>query len=230
VALAAAAPPRILHRDDEILILDKPAGLPVHVGPRGTGPSLEDLLPALRLGKRRDPQPAHRLDTDTAGCLVLGRTKPALARLGALFATAGAVRKTYWAVVRGHPQAAEGTVTAPLAKRSTARDGWWMVVDPAGQPATTAWRLLGTGALPGGEAVAWLELSPRTGRTHQIRVHCAHLGWPILGDPRYGGGTGHRLQLLARAIALPGAPPVTATAPVPEHMRQALGLCGHQGG
>lgn len=220
---AAGLATRLLHQDDRLLILDKPAGLPVHAGPRG-GPSLEDWLPALALGKRRIPQPAHRLDTDTAGCLVLGRTKPALAELGALFAS-GQVAKTYWAVVRGAPNAgapdaADGVVAAPLLKRSTAKEGWRMVVDPAGQPASTAWRVLGAA-----DGLTWLELHPRTGRTHQVRVHCAHLGCPILGDPRYGGGEG-RLHLLARGIALPLDPPVAATAPPPPHMRAALAACG----
>ena len=215
--MPAVLPP-ILHRDDAVLILDKPAGLPVHRGPGG-GASVEDWLPLLRLGKRRDPRPAHRLDADTAGCLVLGRTRPALAQLGAHFAS-GAVRKTYWAVVRGMPPEAEGEIAAPLLKRSTMREGWRMVVDPAGQPAITAWRVLGTA-----QGLAWLELAPRTGRTHQLRVHCAHLGCPILGDARYGGGTGS-LQLLARSITLPLDPPVTAVAPVPGHMRTALAACG----
>jgi tRNA pseudouridine32 synthase / 23S rRNA pseudouridine746 synthase len=183
---------------------------------------MEDWLPALRLGKRRDPQPAHRLDADTAGCLVLGRTRPALARLGALFA-AGRVRKTYWAVARGVPAAPSGQVAAPLLKRSTAREGWRMVVDPAGQPAVTAWRVLGTSA---DRRLAWLELAPRTGRTHQLRAHCAHLGCPILGDARYGGGDQLPLHLLARAVHLPLDPPVSATAPVPAHMRAALAGCG----
>uniref|UniRef100_UPI00338FFB72 RluA family pseudouridine synthase n=1 Tax=Paeniroseomonas aquatica TaxID=373043 RepID=UPI00338FFB72 len=210
---------RLLHRDEAVLILDKPAGLAVHAGPRG-GPSLEDWLPRLAFGKKRLPQPAHRLDMDTAGCLVLGRTKPALALLGGFFAE-GRAAKTYWAVVRGGPAAEAGEVSARLMKRSTARDGWWMAVDPAGLPAATAWRVLGRGP----EGLAWLELTPRTGRTHQIRVHCAHLGCPILGDPRYGGGEG-RMHLLARSIALPLDPPVRATAEPPPHMREALSACG----
>ena len=210
----------LLHRDGAVLVLNKPAGLPVHRGPRG-GSSVEDWLPALAFGKRRLPQPAHRLDTDTAGCLVLGRTKPALATLGALFAS-GRVEKVYWAVVRGGPPESEGEVDAPLGKRSTAREGWRMVVDPAaGQPAWTSWRVLGRA-----DGLSWLELRPRTGRTHQIRVHCAHLGCPILGDARYGGGEGVAMHLLARAVALPLEPTVAAMAPPPEHMRAALSACG----
>ncbi|MCU0888257.1 MAG: RNA pseudouridine synthase [Rubritepida sp.] len=208
----------MLHEDAAVIILDKPAGLAVHRGPRG-GPSLEDWLPLLRAGKRHLPQPAHRLDTDTAGCLALGRTKPALAALGALFAE-GRAEKTYWAVVLGAPAADSGVVEAPLAKVSTREAGWRMVVRAEGQRAVTAWRVLGRG-----DGVTALELSPRTGRTHQLRAHLAHLGHPILGDARYGGGAG-AMQLLARRLVLPLDPPRTATAPVPTHMREALARCG----
>ena len=95
-----------------------------------------------------------------------------------------------------------------------------MVVDPAGKTAVTEWRVLGRA-----DELTWLELSPRTGRTHQVRVHCAILGCPVLGDAIYGGGDG-RLHLLARGIALDLEPPVAAVAPVPEHMRAALLRCG----
>lgn len=222
-APAGAAPPadealrRILFQDDAVLILDKPAGVPVHRGPRG-GPSLEDWLPLLQQGRRHLPQPAHRLDQDTAGCLALGRSKPALAELGRLFAE-GRAEKTYWAVLRGE-LAEAGLCEAPLVKRSTRERGWWMAVDPHGQPARTEWRVLGRA--PGVIAV---ELRPRTGRTHQLRAHMAHLGAPILGDERYGGGGG-AMQLLARALVLPLAAPVRAEAPVPPHMRAALTACG----
>jgi RluA family pseudouridine synthase len=208
---------RILHQDDAVLVLDKPAGLPVHAGPR-SGASLEDWLPVLQQGRRHPPQPAHRLDQDTAGCLAFGRTKPAMAALGRLFAE-GLAEKTYWAVLRGDI-ADDGLCEAPLLKRSTVARGWWMAVDPAGQPARTAWRVMGRA--PGLVAV---ELRPRTGRTHQLRAHMAHLGAPILGDPRYGEAGG-AMQLLARELVLPLAVPVRATAPIPPHMRAALASCG----
>ncbi|MDW8398616.1 MAG: RNA pseudouridine synthase [Acetobacteraceae bacterium] len=214
---------RILALTDSVLILDKPAGLPVHAARPGR-PSVTDWLPYLRFGKRRDPQPAHRLDADTAGCLVLGRTKPALAELGAAFA-ARRVEKRYWAVVRGGPLAEAGVIELPLAKTSTAATGWRMRADPAGQPARTLWRVLARGP-----ETTLLELSPETGRTHQLRVHCAASGWPILGDALYGPrGAAGPLHLLARFVAVPGA---SATAPVPEALHagfRAAGWAGHDG-
>ena len=213
----------ILFQDPRFVVFDKPPGLPVHAGPRG-GPSVEDCFPAL--SRRRDgPWLAHRLDADTAGCLVVALRRAALHAAQQAFA-AGLAGKTYWAVVQGGPAADAGLVDAPLLKRS--RPGvtafpWRMVTDPAGQEAQTAWRVLGRA-----EGLAWLELHPRTGRTHQVRVHCATLGCPILGDPVYGAGEG-RLQLLARAIALPLDPPLAATAPAPQHMHAALRCCGWSG-
>ena len=211
---------RLLYRDGLMLVLDKPAGIPVHPGPGG-GPNLEDGFDALRFGLPQPPGLAHRLDRDTSGCLVLGRHRKALARLGRLFAN-GAVEKIYWAVTRGVPDADRGRVDAPLAKLTPGK-GWKMVVDPAGQKAVTDWRILGRG-----DGTAWIECRPRTGRTHQIRVHLASLGCPVLGDPVYGDGAG-QLHLHARAVTLPLYPnrdPVHVEAPVPAHMRRALAACG----
>ena len=210
---------RVLYRDGLVLVIDKPAGVPVHAGPGG-GPNLEHWFPLLRFGLKRPPALAHRLDRDTSGCLVLGRHPKALRRLGALFA-AGQVEKLYWAVVAGVPAAPEGRIELALAKQPRGVVGWHIVADPAGQHAVTDYRVLGTA---GGRA--WLELRPRTGRTHQIRVHCAtSLGCPVVGDPTYGGPGGEPLQLHARTISLPlypGKPPIAVTAPVPPHMLAAL--------
>jgi tRNA pseudouridine32 synthase / 23S rRNA pseudouridine746 synthase len=211
---------RVLYRDALMLVIDKPAGLPVHPGPKG-GETLFHHLDALRFGLPRRPEVAHRLDRETSGCLVLGRHTKALARLGELFAR-GEVDKVYWAVVEGGPEENEGEIALPLAKKSPER-GWWMKVDPAGQPSLTTWRVLGRGA---GNTL--LELRPITGRTHQLRVHCAASGFPVLGDPIYGtaprhGGPG--LHLHARSVTVPlypKKPAITVEAPVPQHMRERV--------
>jgi tRNA pseudouridine32 synthase/23S rRNA pseudouridine746 synthase/23S rRNA pseudouridine1911/1915/1917 synthase len=216
---------RLLYRDGLALVIDKPAGLPVHAGPGG-GPNLEALFDQLRFGLPQPPALAHRLDRDTSGCLILGRHRKALSKLGRLF-SGGQVEKVYWAVVAGAPAAPEGSIELALRKE-TRRNGWRMVPDPeGGREARTEYRLLGRG-----DGRSWLELRPRTGRTHQIRVHCAALGCPLLGDPVYGSGGPAPLQLHARSVSFPLYPsraPVGATAPVPPHMVEALRACGWAG-
>jgi tRNA pseudouridine32 synthase/23S rRNA pseudouridine746 synthase len=129
----------ILFLDQRFVVLDKPAGLAVHPGPRG-GASVEDVFP--RLSRRKDgPWLAHRLDADTAGCLVVALRKAALIAAQAEF-TAGRVEKTYWAVCAGGPVAESGTIEAPLLRRSD-KAGWRMVADAGGQAARTDWRVLG---------------------------------------------------------------------------------------
>jgi tRNA pseudouridine32 synthase / 23S rRNA pseudouridine746 synthase len=213
---------RVLYRDGLILVIDKPAGIAVHPGPGG-GPDLESGFDVLRFGLPHPPALAHRLDRDTSGCLVLGRHPKALRRLGALF-SGGLVEKVYWAVVEGQPPEAEGRIETGL-KKLVRGTGWRMVVDAEGQRAVTEYRLLGTG---GGRA--WLELRPRTGRTHQLRVHCAVLGCRVVGDPVYGQATTMEPMLLhARAITLPlnpAKPPIVVTAPVPSAMRRTLAQLG----
>jgi tRNA pseudouridine32 synthase/23S rRNA pseudouridine746 synthase len=214
---------RVLYRDGLILVIDKPAGIAVHPGPGG-GPNLESGFDALRFGLPHPPALAHRLDRDTGGCLVLGRHPKALRRLGALFAE-GKVEKVYWAVVDGMPGEAAGRIEAGLKKLSRGA-GWRMAVDPTGQRAVTDYRVLGAT-----NGRAWLELRPRTGRTHQIRVHCAALGCPVVGDPVYSrAGSAGPLLLHARSIALPlypGKPPIAVTAPVPPHMLAPLVRLGY---
>jgi tRNA pseudouridine32 synthase / 23S rRNA pseudouridine746 synthase len=213
---------RVLYRDGLILVIDKPAGIAVHPGPGG-GPNLESSFDELRFGLPHPPALAHRLDRDTSGCLVLGRHPKALRRLGALFA-GGKVEKVYWAVVEGQPPKRQGRIETGLRKLSRG-SGWCMIVDPAGQRAISDYRVCGAA---GGRA--WLELRPSTGRTHQLRVHCAELGCPVVGDPVYGnGGSGEPLMLYARSISLPlypTRPPLKIIAPVPPHMAAALHRLG----
>jgi tRNA pseudouridine32 synthase / 23S rRNA pseudouridine746 synthase len=217
---------RVLYRDAIMLIIDKPAGLSVHEGGSG-GPSLRPLLEQLQFGLPRPPELAHRLDRDTSGCLVLGRHRKALADLGALFAE-GKVKKTYWALTVGAPAEPEGLIDKPLKKIDHRRGK--MAVDKKGQPSQTTWKILGKSA---DGRISWLELSPLTGRTHQIRVHLASIGCPILGDRLYGVGTADllapQLCLHARSVTIPlykNKPSVTATAEPPEHMREGMRMCG----
>jgi tRNA pseudouridine32 synthase/23S rRNA pseudouridine746 synthase/23S rRNA pseudouridine1911/1915/1917 synthase len=217
---------RLLYRDGLVLILDKPTGIAVHSGPGG-GPHLEHWFPLLRFGLPRPPALAHRLDRDTSGCLVLGRHPKALRRLGRLFAE-GLVEKVYWAIVAGAPAESAGRIATGLRKE-TRGAGWRVVIDPAGQHAVTDYRVLAEA-----NGRAWIELRPRTGRTHQVRVHCAALGCPIVGDPVYGGPARREardtpLLLHARSISVPlypGKPPITAVAPTPLHMNAVLARIG----
>jgi len=219
---------RILYRDRLVIVLDKPAGMPVHAGPSGV-PCVEDFLADLAFEKPQPPGLAHRLDQDTSGCLALGRERRGLRRLGMLF-QAGRADKEYWAVTQGAPTPGAGVIDLPLRKVSGGK-GWRVIVDRmAGQRAVTAYRVLGTSP----DGLAWIACRPRTGRTHQIRVHLAAAGAPLVGDPQYGVGYpgGPPMHLHARALTLPlydAKPPVRAEAPVPPHMRAALAACGWTG-
>ena len=212
----------MLYRDGLILVIDKPAGIAVHAGPSGA-PSFEDCFDALRFGLPRPPALAHRLDADTSGVLVLGRHAKALRKLGRLFQNRQA-EKTYWAVVHGAPPAEQGAFEQKLLKVNT-RTGWSVNVSDQGQAAITRYEVLGQAP-----SITWLELRPETGRTHQLRVHCAAAGCPIVGDRLYGRAEpGKLLHLHARAIVLPlsqNKPAIRVAAPPPLHMREALASCG----
>ena len=216
----------VLLRTDDLLIVNKPSGIAVHASGR-TDTHLGLYWDQLRFERLESPELAHRLDRETSGCLLLGRHKAALKKLGALFAH-GRVRKTYWAVVVGQTPGESGVIDAPLAKQE-AKYGWRMKVDPKnGQPSVTEWRRLGQTS-----RLTWIECHPRTGRTHQLRVHLASIGLPIVGDSVYGQGTADmvadRLHLHARSLAFrmhPRQDDITATAPPPEHMLALLTECG----
>jgi tRNA pseudouridine32 synthase / 23S rRNA pseudouridine746 synthase len=253
---------RVLYRDALMLVIDKPPGMAVHRGPKG-GASLEDFFEHLRFGLPRPPALAHRLDRDTSGCLVLGRHRKALAHLGALFKH-GRVGKTYWAVVEGGPEAEEGEIELPLGRLDATRGWWmkpdagglpartrWRVLgraNPSPKPGGSP-RVGGVGLThspPSGafgatlplqerdQGLTWLALEPLTGRTHQLRAHCAAMGWPVVGDAIYGtaprrGGPG--LHLHAAEVVVPLYPkrdPIRVSAPVPQHMRELLMRCGYR--
>jgi len=216
---------RVLYRDGSILVIDKPAGLAAHPGP-STAESLERYLPALRFGIREVPRLVHRLDRDTSGCLVLARHSRGASKLGRLFSSA-TIKKSYWAIVEGKPPVLDGVIDRSL-KKVTRKEGWRMVPDAGGQRAVTGYRVLGAS-----DGLTWLELSPETGRTHQLRVHCAAEGFPVLGDSLYGRVETTRipLHLHARSVTIPlggERAPITVTAEPPKHMIAKLGACGYE--
>jgi tRNA pseudouridine32 synthase/23S rRNA pseudouridine746 synthase len=217
---------RVLYRDGLVLIINKPPGLPVHAGPKG-GPNLEYYFKWLQFGLPHPPALAHRLDRDTSGCLVLGRHRKALRRMGILF-QGGNVQKTYWAVCVGHPSANTGTIDTPLKKRTDSKTSWWMetcAVDAEGALASsTSWKVLSTNG-----TLSLVEFMPHTGRTHQVRVHAEALGCPLLGDPVYGKlADEYRkvpIHLHARSITFPlydKKPPISVTAEPPPHFAETL--------
>jgi 23S rRNA pseudouridine955/2504/2580 synthase len=232
-AAAARLQRLVLHRDDSLIVLDKPAGLAVQGG-TGAGRHLDGLLDALRFGNGERPRLVHRLDKETSGVLVIARSAAAAAFLTRAFRDR-TTRKVYWALVAGRPQPARGRVDLALAKR--AGPGGERVRPDAedGRRAVTYYRVLDSA----GERASWLALWPVTGRTHQLRAHCAAIGTPILGDGKYGGtGAGLSglpaiagLQLHARALALPHPDGGTlrVTAPLPAHMRQSWEFFGFAG-
>lgn len=221
----------VLYQDDDVVVINKPAGLAVQGG-TGVGRPLDAMLDGLAYNGER-PRLVHRLDKDTAGVLVLARSAAAAASLASAFRT-GSVRKLYWAMVVGAPAADAGRIDAPLGKRAASGGGGERVVvdADAGARAITAYRVRERV----GRRAAWLELEPHTGRTHQLRVHCLALGTPILGDGKYGGrsaflaetGSSARLHLHARAISFahPAGGVRRVVAPLPEHMRATWAFFG----
>jgi 23S rRNA pseudouridine955/2504/2580 synthase len=202
----------VIYRDDSVLVLNKPHGMPVQGGP-GITRHLDGLLDALRFGAPDRPRLVHRLDRDTSGVLLLARTPGTAANLAAAFRGRN-VEKTYWAVVAGRPVPPAGRIDLPLRRIGGARGERTEVADRSDEDAARAitdYRTLDHA----GQKLAWLELRPLTGRTHQLRVHCVALGAPIVGDAKYArpdqnnafsanvAGLSDELHLHARALRLP---------------------------
>ena len=226
---------RILFVDGEAIVIDKPEGLPVD-SPRAGGDSVEARIDELKLGFKRPPVPMHRLDRDTSGCLLLARNPRARAHFQQAFEN-GAVSKTYLAVVDGNTPGEEGMIELPIAKISSAKGGWRMVVDKGGKESATRWRRIAEA-----EGQSLVEFRPLSGRTHQIRVHAARgLGAAVVGDPVYSlpddaelGGmvlpdSGMLLHSWRLVVPREPKPPIDVTAPVPDRFGRWLDFLAEPG-
>ena len=224
----------VLHEDDKVIVLNKPAGLAVQGG-SGVNRHIDQMLEAWINQKGEKPRLVHRLDRDTSGVLVIARTRGAAQKLTAAFRERD-TKKTYWSLVKGVPRKKEDRVSTWLVKEQTP-DGDRMRIAKHGEEgadhAISYYRIVDTAA----QSLAWLEMEPYTGRTHQLRVHAQHIGHPIIGDPKYfiddpnwefPGGMQKRLHLHARHIDIPhpNGGRLKVTAPLPPHMQQSWNLLG----
>ena len=228
----AEAQDLVIAQTDSAIVLNKPPGLATQGG-TGTTRHVDGLLDAfVEEGDEDTPRPrlVHRLDKDTSGVLLVARTPGSAASFSKRFSGRSA-RKVYWALVVGVPDIREGTIDAPLAKQPGTGGEKMHVDHEEGQPAKTRYRVVDSA----GKKACWLELEPLTGRTHQLRVHCAAMGHPIVGDGKYGGkdafltgSVSRKMHLHARrlVIAAPGGGKIDATAELPEHFAATMQQLG----
>lgn len=223
----------ILYEDADIYVFNKPHGLAVQGG-SGTFRHIDGMLKSLPNKAGESPRLVHRLDRDTSGCLVVAKTQSAASHFGEVFRSRSA-RKIYWALVAGNPNPRQGEISCFLAKQATT-DGEQMVVVKNGTPGAQHSMSYYSTTDTASRRFAWVTLKPVTGRTHQLRVHMAQLGTPIIGDPRYfnienwqgAPGLAEGLHLHARRIALPlrNGKRLDISAPLPPHMRESFDALG----
>jgi 23S rRNA pseudouridine955/2504/2580 synthase len=222
-----------LFEDDDVMVLNKPIGLAVQGG-SGTIRHIDGMLGAIRSKDGQRPRLVHRLDKDTAGCLLVAKNRFSAAFLAKSFRSRSA-RKIYWALVPGVPKPKQGRISTYLAKEEREDDSIMRVANHGEEGAShaiTYYAVVETAA----QKLAWMSLKPVTGRTHQLRVQMAHIGHPLVGDPKYfdienwelPGGLQNKLHLLARRIAVPHprGGVIDITAPLPPHMEQSWNLLG----
>jgi 23S rRNA pseudouridine955/2504/2580 synthase len=226
----------LLHEDRSVFVFNKPSGLAVQGG-SGVSRHIDGMLEAWRNRKGEKPRLVHRLDRDTSGVLVVARSRLAAMRLGEAFRARDA-RKIYWALVKGVPRKREGRLSSWLIKEASPEGDRVRVArhgEAGADHAVSYYRVIDQA----GPALAWLAMEPETGRTHQLRVHAAELGHPIIGDAKYfphdpnwtlPGGLQNRLHLHARRIAIPhpDGGVLDVTAPLPPHMQQSWNLLGFE--
>lgn len=229
----AAARAMVIVETPAALVLNKPPGLATQGGTKTTR-HVDGLLDAFVAGEAPRPRLVHRLDKDTSGVLLVAKTPGSAAFFAKRFAGRSA-KKVYWALVVGVPEVREGTIDAALAKQPGSGGEKMHVDHENGQPAKTRYRVVDKV----GDKAAWLELEPLTGRTHQLRVHCAAMGHPIVGDGKYGGpdafltgSISRKMHLHARRLVIDapgdanGKTTIDATAELPEHFAASMGHLG----
>jgi 23S rRNA pseudouridine955/2504/2580 synthase len=222
-----------LYEDADVMVLNKPMGLAVQGG-SGTTRHIDGMLEVLRDRSGQRPRLVHRLDKDTAGCLLIAKNRFSAAALAKTFRSRAA-RKIYWALVPGVPKPKQGRISTFLAKEEREDESLMRVAkhgEEGASHAVTYYAVVESAAAK----LSWLSLKPVTGRTHQLRVQLAHIGHPIVGDPKYfsienwelPGGLQNKLHLLARRIAVPHprGGMIDVSAPLPPHMQQSWNLLG----
>ncbi|PCI60856.1 MAG: RNA pseudouridine synthase [Kordiimonadales bacterium] len=218
----------VLYKDDAVLVINKPAGLPTQGG-TGQTRHLDGMLDALRFESSYRPRLVHRLDKDTSGVLLLGRSPNATAALAEAFKSRE-TDKRYFALVKGVPSPMDGRIQVKMDK-APIKGNERMVVTPDGKFSATDYMVVERAA----NSACWLALRPLTGRTHQLRLHCAEMGNPIIGDGKYGGkdaflsGTiSKKMHLHSRFLTFPHPDGglVTVTAPLSPHMAASFDLLG----
>ncbi|PIT68295.1 RluA family pseudouridine synthase [Bartonella tribocorum] len=222
----------LLYEDPKVFVFNKPAGLAVQGG-SGLTRHIDSMLEIWRNKKGEKPRLVHRLDRETSGVLIVARSRGAAQALTAAFRERE-TKKTYWALVRGVPKKKQDKISTWMVKEMTAQGDKMRVCDhgePDSHHAVSYYRVLDTR----GRALSWLEMEPYTGRTHQLRVHAAHMDHPIIGDAKYffsdsnwtlPGGIQNRLHLHARRIRIPhpSGGILDIVAPLPPHMVQSFNL------
>lgn len=221
----------VIYEDDELFALNKPTGLAVQGG-SGMKRHLDALLPALKTKNVAEtPRLVHRLDKDTSGVLVIAKSRISAARLTRAFRTRNC-HKVYWALVKGVPEIAQGRVDLALIKGLAGAKEKMLV--GGGKKAVTFYKVIDHA----GDIASWVALVPMTGRTHQLRVHMAAIGHPILGDGKYGRSAAHlegfsnKLHLHAAALSVSGDKEKTKrfSAPLPNHMAESFARFGFDEG
>ncbi|NIJ08309.1 23S rRNA pseudouridine955/2504/2580 synthase [Sphingomonas vulcanisoli] len=219
----------VLHKDRHAIVVDKPPGLATQGGTK-TERHLDGLLDGLQFDAENRPKLVHRLDKDTSGVLLLARSANAAAHFSKAFSSRTA-RKLYWALVAGVPAVHDGMIDLPIAKQPGTGGEKMHVDEKEGSPARTRYRVVERA----GNAAAWVELQPHTGRTHQLRVHMAAIGHPIVGDGKYGGqdafltgGVSRKMHLHARRLRVdhPDGGQLEVAAEPPTHFAESMALLG----